>query len=108
MQPLQRSQSARRALRALHGMLTHTGGFRRGLGLTQRFGLLLADQVCRRLGLVHHIVRCQRPPPTCELQRDAVRVLEVDGAHKRVLVGLSREILIYSRLVKKHMHNKII
>ena len=74
-------------------MRNQTSRFRRGLGSTHRFHLLLVVQVGSRLGLVHHVSLCQRPPPTGELQRDAVWVLKVDGPYKGVLVGLRGQIL---------------
>src|SRR5215831_11509463 len=72
----------------LHGLRHQTCSFRRGLGSTHRFHLLLVVQVGSRLGLVHHVRLRQRPTPTGELQRDAVGVLKVDGPYKGVLVGL--------------------
>src|SRR5215831_5729591 len=74
-------------------MWNQTSSFRRGLGSTHRFHLLLVVQVSSRLGLVHHVSLCQRPTPTGELQRDAVWVLKVDGLYKGVLVGLRGQIL---------------
>src|SRR5215470_18895781 len=84
----------------LHGLWNQTSRFRRGLGSTHRFHLLLGVQVGSRLWLVHHVSLCQRPPPTGELQRDAVWVLKVDGPYKGVLVGLSGQILIEARSVR--------
>src|SRR3989441_8798663 len=76
-----------------HGMRHQTSRFRRGLGSMHRFHLLVIVQVGSRLGLVHHVRLGQWPPPTGELQRDAVWVLKVDGPYKGVLVGLRGQIL---------------
>src|SRR5215467_14868800 len=86
--------------RRLHGLWNQTGSFRRGLGSTHRFHLLLVIQVGSRLWLMHHVRLGQRPPPTGELQRDAVWVLKVDGPDKGVLVGLSGHILRDTRSVR--------